>query len=376
MWINSCFDGGNIEVLDAANPADVKLAIRPDSAAEFLQWFYFRVGDVRGVPLKIAITNASKTSYPAGWKDYQAVASYDGEDWFRVPTSYDESELAITLTPERDVVEFAYFAPYGLARQRDFLAGLQARPGVRLGSLGETADGRALDIVSAGEGPLACWIIARQHPGETQASWWMEGFLDRLCDPADALARRLKAEATFHVVPNMNPDGSFRGHLRTNAKGANLNREWQEPSPETSPEVFLTRRRMEETGVDFMLDVHGDEALPYNFIAGPHGVPDQPDHVLPLNDRFCEALKAANPDFQTEHGYPKAAPGKANLTIASKYVAHAFGCLAMTLEQPFKDSAITPDARHGWSPTRCANLGRSCLDALAAIVGDLKGGSR
>ena len=28
----------------------------------------------------------------------------------------------------------------------------------------------------------------------------------------------------------MNPDGSVRGNLRTNAAGANLNREWMTPS--------------------------------------------------------------------------------------------------------------------------------------------------
>lgn len=40
-------------------------------------------------------------------------------------------------------------------------------------------------------------------------------------------------------MPNVNPDGSIRGHLRTNAVGANLNREWKEPTPERSPEVEL-----------------------------------------------------------------------------------------------------------------------------------------
>lgn len=38
-------------------------------------------------------------------------------------------------------------------------------------------------------------------------------------------------------VPNMNPDGTWRGHLRTNAVGANLNREWEKPTLERSPEV-------------------------------------------------------------------------------------------------------------------------------------------
>lgn len=31
---------------------------------------------------------------------------------------------------------------------------------------------------------------------------------------------------TFRIVPHMNPDGAVMGHLRTNAVGANLNREW------------------------------------------------------------------------------------------------------------------------------------------------------
>ncbi len=35
----------------------------------------------------------------------------------------------------------------------------------------------------------------------------------------------------------MNPDGTWRGHLRTNAVGSNLNREWAEPTLERSPEV-------------------------------------------------------------------------------------------------------------------------------------------
>lgn len=372
MWINSCFDGGNIEVVELTSDRAAKLALRADTAAPFLQWFYFRVGGIRGLPVTLTIANAGEASYAKGWEDYRAVASHDRQDWFRVDTRYENGALVIEHTAQADVVEFAYFAPYSLDRQADFLAALQARDGVRRTSLGLTCDGREIDYLEIGEGPRPCWIIGRQHPGETQASWWMEGFLGRLCNSDDGLAAELRREATFHIVPNMNPDGSFRGHLRTNAAGANLNREWQEPSMETSPEVFVVRDRMIETGVDFMLDVHGDEALPYNFVVGPYGVSGLADHVLSLNERFCAALKAANPDFQTEYGYPKPAADGANLTIASKYVAHRFDCLSMTLEQPFKDSAITPDPRQGWSPARCAALGRSCLDALSSVIKDLR----
>jgi transglutaminase/protease-like cytokinesis protein 3 len=43
-----------------------------------------------------------------------------------------------------------------------------------------------------------------------------------------------------------------------------------------------------------------------------------------------------------EHGYPVDDPGTANLAIASNAVGEKFNCLAMTLEQPFKDTANAP----------------------------------
>lgn len=40
----------------------------------------------------------------------------------------------------------------------------------------------------------------------------------------------------------------FRGHLRTNACGANLNREWAHPTAERSPEVLAVSQAMKKTG--------------------------------------------------------------------------------------------------------------------------------
>ena len=172
-----------------------------------------------------------------------------------------------------------------------------------------------------------------------------------------------------HVVPNMNPDGSKRGHLRTNAKGVNLNREWNKASPENSPEVFHVLARMQETGIDLALDVHGDEALPYNFIAGGEGAPNFDARGQELLDGYKAALCTASPDFQTAHGYAVDAPGTADLSICTNYLANSFKCLAMTLEMPFKDNADLPDEVHGWSPERCRKLGAANLDAMLAMAG-------
>ena len=43
----------------------------------------------------------------------------------------------------------------------------------------------------------------------------------------------------------------------------------------------------------------------------------------------------------------------------------------MTLEMPFKDSAITPDEDEGWSPERSVKMGASQLDAIRAVLDQL-----
>jgi murein tripeptide amidase MpaA len=170
----------------------------------------------------------------------------------------------------------------------------------------------------------------------------------------------------------MNPDGSKRGHLRTNAAGVNLNREWHEPSAERSPEVLAVRNAMDETGVDFAMDVHGDEAIAANFLAGFEGIPSWSKPQQKLFDRFSDELVRITPDFQTKQGYEIAAAGKANMSMSTAQLAERFGAISMTLEMPFKDNEDLPDPAFGWSPERCRLLARACLDALHALLADLE----
>jgi murein tripeptide amidase MpaA len=204
------------------------------------------------------------------------------------------------------------------------------------------------------------------------AEWWMEGALEKLTDPDDPVARVLRSECTFRIVPNMNPDGSRRGHLRTNAVGVNLNREWHAPSAEKSLEVLCVRNAMDQTGVDFAMDVHGDEAIPANFLAGFEGIPSLTDRQLSLFRAFSEALERISPDFQTSQGYEIPAPGGANMSMSTTQLAERYGCVSMTLEMPFKDNFDLPDPIYGWSPERSKYLAFACLDALHTLIPQLK----
>jgi len=375
MQISSLFDSGNIRVISATEPHNIILEINKDHQSEFYQWFHFKLHNNNRCEHVLKITNASKAAYVEGWQDYQAVASYDRDHWFRVPTEFDGENLVITFTPEYDSVYFAYFAPYSYERHLDLINSAQLDIDCQLQVLGQTLDGRDISLLKVGEESLnkkVIWITARQHPGESMAEWFMEGFIDRLLDEDDGAARSLLNKAVFYLVPNMNPDGSVRGHLRTNAAGVNLNREWLEPSIEKSPEVYFVREKMLETGVDLHLDIHGDEALPVNFVAGCEGIPSYDSRHKALEDKFKDILLAITPEFQDIKGYDKDKPGEADLSLASNWVGEQFKCLAYTVEMPFKDNELLPDFSVGWSDNRSSLFGRDFLTAIYRIVDDLR----
>ena len=375
MRISANFDSGNIQVISADSADNIRLAINKDNQSEFYQWFHFKLFGEAGTEHVMVIENASGSAYPDGWDGYQALASYDRETWFRVPTEYNGKELTIRHTPEQESVYYAYFVPYSYERHQDLIQSAQQSVDCYHELLGETIDGRELNLLVIGEPAEhknTIWVTARQHPGESMAEWFMEGFLGRLLDDEDGVARKLLDNNVFYVVPNMNPDGSVRGHLRTNAVGTNLNREWAEPSLEKSPEVFYVLKRMEQTGVDMFLDVHGDEALPYNFVAGCEGIPSYDDRHKDLEDTFKAALLTATPEFQTKYGYDLDEPGQANMTVANSAVGEKFKCLSYTLEMPFKDNADLPDEDFGWSAPRSQRLGEDVLTAILAVSPKLR----
>lgn len=368
LRIDAGFDSGAIEVVSLDDPHCLRLRLRADNAAEFRQWFHFRLQGGAGQALTLVFENAAAAAYPDGWPDYRCVASYDRQHWFRIEsTRYQDGQLIVEHCPEHDSVHYAYFEPYSHERHLDLIARAACSPLARVRTLGDTVEGRALDLVVIGD-PLPdavpVWILARQHPGETMAEWFIEGLLERLLDPADAIAAQIRARARLHIVPNMNPDGAVHGNLRTNAAGRNLNREWREPDPQASPEVFLVREAMLATGCGLFLDIHGDEALPYVFFSTAEEVPGFSPEAAARQARFIARYAEVCPEFQTEQGYQPGRFGEELLTLASKWVAHRFGCVSLTLEMPFKDNRCRPDAHCGWNGARSKRIAADMLHPL------------
>jgi murein tripeptide amidase MpaA len=367
LVIDADFHGGNI-LVQSLGAAEADLALRLDSNGPWLQWFYFRVTGAAGRALTLRIVNAGGSTYPAGWEGYRASVSEDGQAWTRADTGYTDGVLEIRHRPAADVLWVAYFPPYDDRRHQALLARATAG-GARADVLGRSVDGRPIDRLTLGSGPRQVWCLGRQHSGETMASWWMEGALDALLDPADPAGRALAAAATVHLVPLVNVDGAARGNLRGNAAGLDLNRQWHAPDPARAPEVAAVLAAMDQTGVDLSVDVHGDETLPHVFVDGADVDPNATPAQIAGVERFKAALLAASPAFQTKVGYPPTYAGDEAPGMCTRAVARRYGAVGLTLEMPFKDSLETPDPVAGWSIAASRRLGRETLAAVLAGLG-------
>ena len=149
--------------------------------------------------------------YPKAWTGsttFFSTTPFDPFSWTRkLDTIYDEDAGTLSWTHTHEPhyggadrhlthsnvisnstssssVYFAYFPPYSYQRHLDLIArcssiatSTHVIPNMSVYSLGQTLDGREMDCIQIGRGPRICWIIHRQHPGETMAEFNAEVLL-------------------------------------------------------------------------------------------------------------------------------------------------------------------------------------------------------
>ncbi len=115
---------------------------------------------------------------------------------------------------------------------------------------------------------------------------------------------------------------------------------------------------------DAFLDIHGDEALPFNFLAGSQGMSVWGKRLESLHGAFLASYERSNQDMQAKVSYDPDKPNEGMKNICSNQIAERFDCFSATLEMPFKECWGRPA---GWGPERASQLGASVLDALCYV---------
>ncbi len=314
------FEAGNGVNFKQVGEDTYSFEIRPDTKSEDRQWFYFRVRGAAGRTLRFQLGGIAGTNVPEHWELSRPVVSHDGGKTWR----WISGETAVDLSADRfsfshrvksDAELIAYHFPYGFEKLEGEVRRWAAHEDAKHSVIGKTVQGRPVHYLRVEKGnarkEIGVWICARVHAAETTASFTAEGFIDFLLSD-DPRALELRERAVFHIVPMVNPDGAVAGNYRDNIEGINLNRVWDAPSPETSPEVVAVRRVLDgwaDAGNPYHLfiDFHSDSAAQSHYAFYPDGSAETPLYHTPADyhehiRKFLRHVAAEAPDFCLDEG--------------------------------------------------------------------------
>ncbi|KAJ0069335.1 hypothetical protein NL108_004198, partial [Boleophthalmus pectinirostris] len=335
LEFESRFESGNLQRAVQVGPFDYELTIRCDLyTKKHTQWFYFRVRNMKaGAKYRFTIVNLMKSNslYNYGMKPLlysERAAKENGVGWQRtgfniryyrncsqVGENTNESDTkalycltwSLQFPFESDTCFVSHCYPYTYSRLQNYLQRVSSNESVasycKLRILCHSLAGNAvyaMTITSQGESKSegtakrTVVVTARVHPGETNGSWMMEGFLDFLLGNS-ADAQLLRDTFVFKIVPMLNPDGVIVGNYRCSLAGRDLNRNYKTILKDAFPCVWHTRRMVEklltETDVILYCDFHGHNRKNNVFM---YGCNSRSDASTNLNERVFPLMMSKN----------------------------------------------------------------------------------
>lgn len=210
--------------------------------------------------------------------------SENGRDWrvISVDNSNERVRFSVELTGPRLYV--ARIEPYRLSDLEHFLGSIKSHPLVRITPIGQTVQGRELEILRVGreDAPYRVFIRARAHPWEPGGNWVVQGLVNRLLK-GDADAGRFLDQTCYYFLPMANKDGVALGRTRFNLLGKDLNRNWNDPVDKSvAPENYALEQWLEKQIAagkkpHFALELHNDGGGRLHISRPP--IPELPRHL-------------------------------------------------------------------------------------------------
>ena len=313
LQFDSQFESGNLKKAIRVDENEYNLLLDCDVGTDgHTQWFYFSVTNYKHPHVvRFNIINLAKneSSYTQGlkplvyssavgsWSRATEFVTYTPSSYFRTAgKTHFQLSFTYTFSSRADTVFFAHCYPYTYSDLTRYLRRLPAC--ARVDTLCKTFGGRICPMVTITDDlgavpssseerralfrPRSGWALphsskkfvvltARVHAGETNSSHVMEGVLEFLTGDSEA-ACVLRKHFVFKIVPMLNPDGVVSGNSRCSLPGADLNRQWRQPSLQFHPTIYYTKRLLRvlqhNFDVVFFCDFHGHSVKQNAFIYG------------------------------------------------------------------------------------------------------------
>jgi murein tripeptide amidase MpaA len=308
-----------------------------------------------------------------GWRRVGRDINYTQNNYKRKGTgSYYTLSFTVMFEHDDDSVYFAHWFPYTYTDLKYMLTDVctdNLKHRIRKTFLARTLAGNEFEgviITNFGSVPediakrLCVVITGRVHPGESNASFIVEGMI-RFLISDDGVADALRNTFVFKIVPMLNPDGVIIGNYRCSLSGDDLNRQWKTPSQRMHPEIFAVKEMFAKTlrwrEIYLYVDCHGHSRKKNVFMYGCNN-----KHATGYN-KYKEKVVP----FMFSHNHESFSFKDSNFTIAKaregtgRYVVHnEFDVInSYTLEASFfgPEKGLYQDCH--FTPTQLYEVGKN-----------------
>ncbi|KAI9584627.1 cytosolic carboxypeptidase 6 isoform X2 [Glossina fuscipes] len=304
LCFDAAFETGNLGKAELIGEFEYDLYLRPDTCnPRFRFWFNFTVDNVKQDQRVIFnVVNMNKARNLFNNNLTPLVKSSSRPKWQRLPKKhvyYYRSPVhqnhyilsfAFSFDKEDDVYQFALAPPYSYSRLQSYLNFIENRHQndkkfVRT-SLAKSLQNRNIDLITIDE--ISCKskslrtersfirvivILSRSYGNASPASYMCQGFVEFLLS-THKIAKILRENFVFKIVPMANPDGVFLGNNRCNLIGQDTNRIWHVANEYLHPEIYAIKNMLKEIDnsdifqIDFVIDLHAHNSLHGCFIYG------------------------------------------------------------------------------------------------------------
>lgn len=200
----------------------------------------------------VTIRNAWQSPFARGWVGYRSYFQDQSGQWHRIDNgTYDGKQYSFRVGLCAGSTMLAWFPQYHSDRLSLFVEDH------KLSNWSvEVEEGITQLRIGTAEKPTVL-IVARQHPGESMASFCIEGLLSKVSDLDGG------PEAQYVIFPMLNMDGLRGGRHRLDCSNVDLNRAWDR---DDILAIARVRRAIEGLKhLALVIDVHGDEVSKINY---------------------------------------------------------------------------------------------------------------
>ena len=282
-------------------------------------------------------------------------------------------KLIIHHQPSEAPTYYSYFPPYKPSHHDALMDTCRSDDRVTVRDLCPTSPDDRIELISIGSqasDAIDVWAIGRQHPGE------MGKLVDGRIRPKTSRPRRRPGFGAAGACQGPHrsedqPGWQQAGIVQDQLQGRNLNASWDCATVEDTPAVYAVLEEMTKVGMDFCMDVHADEELPYVFIAMVDRIIPVPDGIAGLHDSYQFQLAALDSAFRPKAGYVRPHTKSNPLSFCSPYLMKRFGAPSVTFELPFKRFDAGAEGARNYGVEGCIHTGRAALSALVRCLDGL-----